>query len=159
MSAIRYNEAEGRELLERAAARKNRNQSATSRDSGPRGQPSPGGVTRASLLELRLAQQIAEAGLPEPVREYFHIPGRDFRLDFAWPAAKIGVEIQGMQHRVKGRFHADIEKRALGLLAGWRILEIDGRAVKSGQGIDWLRQLLGAASPQPRGGALVATTL
>ncbi len=96
-----------------------------------------------SLIEQRFAQQIVDAGLPEPVREYFHILGRDFRLDFAWPSLSIGVEVQGGAHRVKGRFSADIEKRALSLLAGWKVLEVNGAAVRDGRGIEWLKQLYG----------------
>lgn len=98
-----------------------------------------------SLIEQRFAQQVEDAGLPVPRREYFHIPGRDFRLDFAWPALRIGVEVQGGAHRVKGRFAADIEKRALALLAGWRVLEVNGAAVRDESGIGWLKQLMGVA--------------
>jgi hypothetical protein len=97
---------------------------------------------KVSLIEERFAQQIEAAGLPAPKREYFHIPGRDFRLDFAWPALRIGVEVQGGAHRVKARAAADIEKRALGLLAGWRILEVNGAAVRDERGIGWLKQLV-----------------
>lgn len=95
-----------------------------------------------SALEIRFAQQIETKGLPAPVREFYFLDGRDFRLDFAYPHLKIGVEVQGMAHRIKGRFQADIEKRALALLAGWRVLEVSGATIKSGQAIVWLAQLL-----------------
>lgn len=95
-----------------------------------------------SEIERRFAQQVRTAGLPEPEREYYHITGRDFRLDFAWPTRKIGVEVQGMSHRIKSKFHADIEKRALALLAGWRILEVSGDTVRNEQGIKWVTELL-----------------
>jgi very-short-patch-repair endonuclease len=98
-----------------------------------------------SQLEVRFEQQIAAHGLPAPVTEYFHITGRDFRLDFAWPALRIGVEVQGGAHRVKARAAADIEKRALSLLAGWRVIEVDGAAVRDERGIQWLKQLMGVA--------------
>jgi hypothetical protein len=54
----------------------------------------------------------------------------------------VAVEIQGMAHRIKGKFKRDIEKRALALLAGWKLLELDGASVRDGRGIEWLRQLL-----------------
>ena len=95
-----------------------------------------------SQLEVRFAQQIDTKGLKQPVREFYFLDGRDFRLDFAYPDLKIGVEVQGMAHRIKGRFQADIEKRALALLAGWRVLEVSGATIKSGQAICWLAQLL-----------------
>jgi very-short-patch-repair endonuclease len=76
------------------------------------------------------------------VEEYFHIKGRDFRLDFAWPDRKLGVEVQGMAHRIKGKFHSDIEKRALAMLDGWKVLEVSGQAVRDERGIEWLKQLM-----------------
>lgn len=98
--------------------------------------------TGPSQIHIRMRQQIQQAGLPEPIEEYYHIKGRDFRLDFAWPDRKIGVEVQGMAHRIKGKFHADIEKRALAMLQGWRILEVSGDTVRDERGIEWLKQLM-----------------
>jgi len=98
-----------------------------------------------SELELVLAQQISLLELPAPVREYKAIPGRDFRLDFAWVDRRIGLEVQGMVHRIKGRFKNDIEKRALHLLHGWRVLEVSGAEVRSGRAAAWLVTLLEGA--------------
>lgn len=102
---------------------------------------------KESKLERRFAQQLAERPrIPAHQRNYFFLPDREFELDFAWPALKLAVEVQGQAHRVKGRFKADIEKRALALLGGWRVLEVDGDAVRSGRGVQWLEQILGCAS-------------
>jgi len=98
-----------------------------------------------SELELLLAQQISLLELPAPEREWKAIPGRDFRLDFAWIDRKIGLEVQGMVHRIKGRFKNDIEKRALHLLHGWRVLEVSGAEVRSGRAAAWLVTLLEGA--------------
>ena len=95
-----------------------------------------------SAIHIRMRQQIEQAGLIPPVEEYYHIKGRDFRLDFAWPFLKIGVEVQGMAHRIKSKFNADIEKRALGLLSGWRVLEANGDSIRNEQAIKWLKQLM-----------------
>lgn len=95
-----------------------------------------------SKLERRLDQQIEEAGLEVPRRNWFLITGRDYELDRAWPTKKIAVEVQGMAHRIKGKFQRDIEKRALALLAGWRVLEVDGASVRDGRAIQWLKELL-----------------
>ena len=98
---------------------------------------------KESQLERRFLQQLEQAGLTECcIREYYAINGRDFRLDFAFPSRKIGVEVQGMAHRVKKQFRADIEKRALHLLAGWRVLEVGGAEIKSGKAIEWIKELL-----------------
>ena len=95
-----------------------------------------------STLEKKLKEQIEACGLPQPRREFKAIRGRQFRLDFAWPRRRIGLEVQGMVHRIKGRFSADMEKRALHLLAGWRVLEVGGKEVRSKQAIKWLQELL-----------------
>lgn len=95
-----------------------------------------------SEIEESFNAQIIAAGLPDPKREHPYLIGSRHRLDFAWPDRKIGVEVQGQVHRIKGRFQADIEKRARGLLQGWRILEVSGKEVRSGQAIEWLKQLL-----------------
>lgn len=99
-------------------------------------------VPKVSAIEQRLSQQIEAHGLPVPVRNYFHIKGRDFTLDFAWPARKLGVEVQGMAHRIKGKFRADMEKRALAMLDGWRVLEVGGHEVRHEIAIGWLTKLL-----------------
>lgn len=108
-----------------------------------------------SKLELRFEQQMNEGGIwpatkeaPEGyVRQYYPLPGREFTLDFAWAPFLIYVEVQGMAHRIKGKFKSDIEKRALLLLRGWRGLEIDGASIRDGRAIGWLRSLLWEKMP------------
>ena len=54
---------------------------------------------------------------------------------------QLGVEVQGMVHRVKHRFSADLEKRALGLLQNWLILEVGGEQIREGKAMEWLQEL------------------
>lgn len=104
---------------------------------------------KVSKIERRLEQQLADnPDIPVAQRNYFFLPDRDLELDFAWPALKLAVEVQGMAHRIKAKFKRDIEKRALALLAGWRILEVGGDEVRSGQAIEWLRLLLNRGDSQ-----------
>lgn len=99
-------------------------------------------VRKESAIEIQFAQQIHLLKLPKPKRNYlFNLP-RKQELDFAWPERKIAVEVQGMVHRIHGRFKADMEKRAQALLAGWRVLEVGGAEIRSGQASEWLQQLL-----------------
>lgn len=98
---------------------------------------------KVSKLERRFSQQLADnPDLPPHQRNYFFLPDRDFELDYAFVPQKVYVEVQGMAHRIKAKFKADIEKRALALLAGWRGLEVGGDEVRSGQALEWLRDLL-----------------
>lgn len=100
-----------------------------------------------SEIEELLASQLSLVGnLPAPMREYHFLRGRAHRLDFAWPEYRVngmqlGVEVQGMVHRVKGRFSADLEKRALGILQGWLILEVGGEQIRSGKAMEWIQAL------------------
>ena len=71
--------------------------------------------------------------IPAPVCELAHIPGRRFRLDFAWPDYKIGLEVQGgiwtrgRHSRGPGQ-KTDMEKNNLGILQGWRVFQcVPGR--------------------------------
>lgn len=95
-----------------------------------------------SLLERRYDQKLEEAGLPAPRKNWFFMNDRNFELDRAWPAQKVAVEIQGGAHRAKGKWQRDIEKRALAMLSGWRVLEVDGTSIKDGRAIEWTKRLL-----------------
>lgn len=98
---------------------------------------------KESKLERRIVQQLAEnPDIPAAQRNYLFLPDRDFEMDFAWPALRAGLEVQGLAHRIKGKFKRDIEKRALAMLAGWRVLEVGGDQVRSGKALEWLRMLL-----------------
>jgi very-short-patch-repair endonuclease len=97
---------------------------------------------KESKLERRFIQQLTDAGITGWQRNYFFLSDRDLEFDFAWPGARVAVEVQGMAHRIKANFQRDIRKRALALLAGWRVLEVDGSAIKSGEAMEWLKQLV-----------------
>lgn len=97
---------------------------------------------KESKLERRFAQQLTDAGIAGYQRDYFFLPDRELELDFAWAPVKVYVEVQGMSHRIKAKFQADIEKRALALFAGWRGLEIDGASIRDGRAIEWTKRLL-----------------
>lgn len=95
-----------------------------------------------SALEALLIEKMRDAQIPEPRREHIAIKGRKFRLDFAWPDRKVGVEVQGMVHRIRERFGNDIEKRALHLIDGWIVLEVGGNEIRDGRAIEWLTHLM-----------------
>lgn len=94
-----------------------------------------------SDIEALFSQQLSLTNLPPPIRNYLYLRGSRHELDFAWPDQMIGVEVQGMAHRIKEKFKTDIKKRAQGLLQGWKILEIDGDHIRDGVGMEWLHQL------------------
>ena len=132
---MKYTEAQGREIMERLA-----------KATGKVPEKAPKSAKRApverSALEVDMESQIAAAGLQKPETEAFYLVGSRHRLDFCWRDRKIGLEVQGEPHRIKGRFKADMVKRAEGLLQGWRILEVGRDEIKSGQAIEWLKKLM-----------------
>ena len=95
-----------------------------------------------SAIEAQFAQQARAEGLPQWQRNHVFLPDRRLEFDFAWPAVRFAVEIQGAVHRITGHFHRDAEKHALALLAGWIILPVTGRTIRSGQAIKWAKALL-----------------
>lgn len=96
--------------------------------------PSP--IAESFALQIRADQ------LPRPMREYRFHPTRRWRLDFAWPDMRLAVEIDGEVHRIKDRFHADLEKHAALVLADWTLLRVGSREVRSGRGLEWLKAIL-----------------
>ena len=97
--------------------------------------------SQKSELEGMLALQLkAIKAVFEP--QHRPLPPRKWTLDFAIPERKLGIEVQGMVHRIKDRFKADIEKRAELSLAGWRILEVDGESIRDGRALAWIERLL-----------------
>lgn len=98
-----------------------------------------------SKIESDLEQQLALIGEKNFQTQFKPLPPRKWSLDIAWPDKKVAVEVQGMVHRIRDKFRRDIEKRAELMLAGWRVLEVDGASIRDGQAIEWVRRLLKGA--------------
>jgi len=101
----------------------------------------------ASKLEELMAFQIKACDWPEPIREYLFIHGRCFRADFAWPALKLLLEVDGGtwnggRHTSGKGFANDCEKYNLAMLQGWRVLRVTGEHIKSGQALAWLEEVM-----------------
>jgi hypothetical protein len=85
------------------------------------------------------------AGLPEPVPEYQFHHARKWRLDFAWPLQRIGIEIEGGiwsggRHTRGSGFVGDMAKYNAATMLGWRLLRY--APAQLGQAIDDLRIIL-----------------
>jgi len=94
-----------------------------------------------SSLEEDLAFQIQHCLQDQPVREYKAIPGRRFRVDFAWPDLKIALEVEGgawtekSRHRTGAGYKRDMEKYNLLSLDGWMLLRVTGDEIRSGEAL------------------------
>lgn len=84
-----------------------------------------------------LAWQCRVSGLIVPEREYRFDTTRRWRLDCAWPALKLGVEIDGGafsggRHTRGAGFIKDMAKHNALVLAGWRLLRFTPQQVVEG---------------------------
>lgn len=118
-----------------------------------------------SPLELQLAAQIANAGLPEPRREYHfardivgHGPGirkrlaeaglQDWRLDFAWVDAMVAAEVDGGTWTQHGRhtrgsgFQGDCYKLNAASLHFWRVFRFTAGMLNRNEAIPVLKEAL-----------------
>ena len=78
-------------------------------------------VVGDSRLEQLVYRPLVDAGVELPVPQFpVEVGGRNFRLDFAWPGAKLYVEVDGWHtHRMFTDFHDDRRRDALLVAAGW----------------------------------------
>lgn len=95
----------------------------------------------------QLAFQLKALKIPfEP--EYAFHPERKWRLDFAIPPDKIGIEVhgavysQGRHTRGKG-FTGDREKMNEALILGWRVIEVTAEHIQNGKALEWVERALG----------------
>lgn len=86
------------------------------------------------------------AGLPQPETEYPFARAikRRWRLDYAWPALMLALEIEGGvwnggRHVRGAGFEADIEKYNAAGLLGWRLLRATPEMARDGRLLDVLQ--------------------
>jgi hypothetical protein len=77
-----------------------------------------------STPEIRVLSAIRAAGLPMPTPQYWvTVSGERFRLDAAYPSARLGLEYQGWDpHRSRSAFDKDYRRDRLLSIAGWTVL-------------------------------------
>lgn len=93
---------------------------------------------KSSHLELLAERLLSELPLGKPEREFRFHPTRKWRFDFAYPAKKIAVEIEGGiwsggAHTRGKHFESDCEKYNTATLLGWRVFRFSGGMVERGE--------------------------
>lgn len=109
---------------------------------------------KESSLERALAAQIRAAGIPPPEREVVFAPPRRWRADFAWPAHRVIVEVEGGiwsrgRHVSPDGFLRDVEKYNAATELGWRVYRVHAGSINDGSAIALIQRALGAAQPPP----------
>lgn len=97
-----------------------------------------------SALPDLLTLQLADAGLPEPVREFRFAPPRRWRFDYCWPSQRLAVEIEGGawsggRHTRGAGFLRDMEKYDAAVLLGYAVLRFTPQQVESGHAVNFIR--------------------
>lgn len=102
-----------------------------------------------SELERRLLAQLRRRRVPEPIREFAFSPVRAWRVDMAWPGARLAVEVeggvwtQGRHNRALG-FIADTHKYNALAISGWTLLRYAERDVRNGTAAREIALVLGS---------------
>lgn len=87
-------------------------------------------------------------------REYVFARPRRWRFDFAWPAPKVAVEIEGGvwadrrgsvgRHLTGAGFEGDCEKYNEAAIRGWLVLRLPAKLIESGEDLRLLERALAA---------------
>jgi len=106
-----------------------------------------------SQLEEHFALQVRALKLLIPEREY-RFCERRWRFDFAWPQAKVAVEIEGGVwtnggHSRGAGYVKNLEKYNAAALLGWRLFRFHEGSVKDGSAVRMLEGLVRAPVPSP----------
>lgn len=81
-------------------------------------------------------------GVPKPVAEYRFHPLRKWRFDWAWPAQKVALEVEGGvwiqgRHSRGAGFLKDAEKYNTAATMGWRVLRVTPKQIDNGEALKW----------------------
>lgn len=117
-------------------------------------------MSRRRDAEDELARLLSMSGgvLATYERQHGYVPGRKFAADFAWPAQRLLVEIQGGiytggAHGSVTGIKADIERLNLATLHGWRVLRFTPDAVlreeEQGETLELIERVLGGVADLP----------
>lgn len=100
-----------------------------------------------SHLENTMALHLRAISAPEWVGEHQFAPPRRWRFDFAWPALRIAVEVEGGtgqngRHNRPEGYERDCEKYNAAALDGWMVLRFTAGMVRSGEAIKTIEEAL-----------------
>lgn len=105
---------------------------------GERPRPERRGKRTEALLAAQLAQ--ADVGFE---REYRFALDRRYRFDFRITDVEdLAVEIDGGCHTVRARFASDLDKHALAMLYGFRVLRVSPEQVRNGKALALIERLI-----------------
>jgi hypothetical protein len=85
-----------------------------------------GDAPPASVAEAHFARLLQISGVDPPTRQFPIHDGKDFvgRVDFAWPARRVIVEVEGFRYHATPSAHEKDKRRANRIRAlGWVVID------------------------------------
>ena len=96
-----------------------------------------------SEIEETFKIQIDQLHLAPYEREYAFDETRGWQFDFAWPAQRVAVEIEGYAHRgSEKRFREDTAKYNAAACLGWTLLRFTRRAINDWSAAEYVKAAL-----------------
>lgn len=104
-----------------------------------------------SDLERTFVFQLRAAGILDYHQEYLFAyadTGRKWQADFAWPAQKVILEIEGgtrsgrSRHTKHAGFSEDCVKYNTATLLGYRVFRVTAEMVHDGTALQWIERAL-----------------
>ena len=114
-----------------------------------------------SFLEQILEADLNRVGISGWEREYRFHPPRKWRLDFAWPAELVAIEVDGGtwvqgRHNRGSSIEKEFEKFNTAVCDGWRVIHCTSDMVQRGAVVPLLRALIDAAPGSEDAGGRVS---
>ncbi len=108
-------------------------------------------ITHADEHRIFLAA-LASRGIPAPVAEHrfaWAVLRRKWQMDYAWPAQKIALEVEGGawsqgRHTRGSGFLEDMKKYNTAVLMGWRLVRCLPSELLSPNTLDMIEDLMGS---------------
>jgi hypothetical protein len=102
-----------------------------------------------TILEDRLINQIIDAGLPLPAREFRFHPKRLWRFDLVWKSLRLAVEVNGAiytggRHSRGAGLEGDYEKINEAQILGWQVFQFSGGQIRRGEAVEMIKRALAA---------------
>jgi very-short-patch-repair endonuclease len=104
-----------------------------------------------SALEQRVRRALRRSRIPRPAQqlEVCDAAGPIVRLDFAWPAERVALHVDGYRwHHQRDRFERDRAQLARLTALGWRSVHVTARGLEDADWIAALRAALREGAPQ-----------
>jgi hypothetical protein len=101
----------------------------------------------ADAEAVRIVRHFSAAGLPAPTREHRFEPSRKWRLDLAWPAHRLALEVEGGvwmagRHTRGSGYLRDVAKYNRLAVLGWRLLRCTPETLYEAETLELVRSAL-----------------